>query len=83
MSLTALFVFGTLVLDFVIYYCFLHIFGDRRAALAREVASLRAQLPAVHGHPENRISNTIPSQQKSQGCSGRQLDRVVPTLELL
>lgn len=75
MSLTALLVFGILALDFVIYYCFLHIFGDRRAALAREIASLRAQLPDLHA---------IPSHQNAPDYSARHLHRAtISTLECL
>ena len=84
MSLTALFVFGILVLDFVIYYGFLHIFGDRRAALAREVARMRAQVPALPDPVENHISNTLPSQRNTPGYSAGHLHRTtVPTLESL
>jgi hypothetical protein len=84
MSLTALFVFGILALDFIIYYGFLSIFGDRRAALAREVARMRAQVPALPGPVENRISNTIPSRRNTPSYSAGQLHRTtVPTLESL
>lgn len=65
MSLTALLVFGILGLDFVIYYWFHRIFGDKRAMLVREVAILRTQLPALRGPAENHIPNTIPYQRKS------------------
>jgi len=82
MSLTALFVFGILTVDFVIYYWFHRVFGDKRAILAREVALLRAQLPALRGPAENPSPNTIPPHQKSVSFSARALNRTIPTLEL-
>lgn len=56
MSLTALLVFGALGIDFLIYYWFDRVLGDRRAMVARKVAALRAQLPVLRGPAENLFS---------------------------
>jgi hypothetical protein len=48
MSLTVYAAFCILGMDFLIYVLFRRIYVDRRSALAREVAALRAQSSSVH-----------------------------------
>ena len=56
MSLTVFLVFGTLGIDFLIYYWCDRAFGDNRAMIARKVADLRAQFPALRRPAENRFA---------------------------
>jgi hypothetical protein len=76
MALTVFFALGILGIDFMLYVLFQWTWGDKRRAIARQVASYRKQFDA-----QARLPFLVPREQTppaSQRTAGRKAKALVP-----
>jgi hypothetical protein len=76
MALTVFFALGILGIDFMLYVLFQWTWGDKRRAIARQVASYRKQFDA-----QARLPFLVPSEETppaSRRSAGTRAEAVVP-----
>jgi hypothetical protein len=74
MSLIGLFIFGLLVLDFVVYYCFHEIFGEK-AAIFEQHGLLRARASASRISTGNRIPRSVSDPKRRRRATALAIGR--------